>query len=214
MDTLPRSPIPDPPSPHCLRVGITGGIGSGKTTVCRIFELLGIPVYYADEWAKWLINNDDEVKKGIVEIFGPDAYTSEGEYNRAFVARIVFDNKETLAALNALVHPAVERHSRQWHERQSQTGVPYTLKEAALLIESGSARFLDCLIVVTAPEALRIRRVVQRDGIAEKQVRARMERQLPEADKVKLADYVIVNDGAQMLIPQVWQIHRALCRQI
>lgn len=210
MDTSPQSPLPNPQSHHCLRVGITGGIGSGKTTVCRMYEALGIPVYYADDWAKWLIANDAALKKGIVEIFGPQAYTPEGDYNRPFVAGVVFADKEKLAALNALVHPAVERHSRQWHEEQSASGGAYTLKEAALLIESGGHKFIDYLIVVTAPEALRVQRVVQRDGISEDQVRARMTNQLPEAEKVKLADFVIVNDGVQMLIPQVWRIHRTL----
>ena len=194
----------------CPRVGITGGIGSGKTTVCQIFESLGIPVYYADDWAKWLINNEGALKKGIVEIFGHEAYTPDGAYNRPFVAKVVFDNKQKLAALNALVHPAVERHSHSWHEEKAASGVPYTLKEAALIIESGSHQFLDFLIVVTAPEALRIQRVVQRDGATEEQVRARMANQLSEAEKVALADFVIVNDGTQALIPQVWRIHRAI----
>ncbi|HRI60596.1 MAG TPA: dephospho-CoA kinase [Saprospiraceae bacterium] len=211
----PQSPIPNPQSPiPTRRVGITGGIGSGKTTVCRIFEALGVPVYYADEWAKWLIANDEAIKKGIIEIFGQEAYTPEGEYNRPYITRIVFENKEKLAALNALVHPAVERHSRAWHVRQSETGAPYTLKEAALMIESGGHQFLDFLIVVTAPEPLRIQRVMQRDGISEAQVRARMMNQLPEAEKLKLADFIVSNDGVQMLIPQVWRIHRALCGQV
>lgn len=194
----------------CPRVGITGGIGSGKTTVCQIFEALGIPVYYADDWAKWLINNEETLKKGMVEIFGAEAYTPDGAYDRPFVAKVVFENKQKLAALNALVHPAVERHSRSWHEVQAASGVPYTLKEAALIIESGSHQFLDFLIVVTAPEALRIQRVVRRDGVKEEQVRARMANQMPEAEKVALADFVIVNDGTQALIPQVWRIHRAI----
>ncbi len=194
----------------CLRVGITGGIGSGKTTVCRIFESLGIPVYYADDWAKWLINNDEAVRKGILEIFGPEAYTQEGEYNRSFVAKIVFENKDKLAALNALVHPAVERHSRAWHEEKAAAGTPYTLKEAALMVESGSHKFLDFLIVVTAPEGLRVQRVVRRDGVSAEQARARMANQMPEIEKVKLADFVIENDGEHALIPQVWKIHREI----
>jgi len=194
----------------CPRIGITGGIGSGKTTVCQIFETLGIPVYYADDWAKWLISNEGDLKKGIVEIFGPEAYTPDGAYNRPFVAKVVFKNKQKLAALNALVHPAVEHHSRSWHEAQAVLGVPYTLKEAALIIESGSHQFLDFLIVVTAPEALRIQRVVQRDGVTEEQVLARMASQMSEVEKLALADFVIVNDGTQALIPQVWRIHRAI----
>ncbi len=189
-----------------LRVGITGGMGSGKTTVCRVFESLGIPVYDADYWAKWLIEHDETVKDGMVALFGPHAYNN-GVYDRAYIAGIVFRDAVKLAGLNALVHPAVERHSRDWHAQQT---APYTLKEAALMIESGSNRFLDRLIVVTAPVQVRIQRVIQRDGLPEAQVIARMERQLPEAEKITLADFVIVNDGQHALVPQVWRIHQAL----
>ena len=145
-----------------------------------------------------------------MDLFGPEAYTPDGEYNRPYVAKIVFAEASGLAGLNALVHPAVERHSRAWHEEQTALGYPYTLKEAALMIESGSHKWLDYLIVVTAPEALRIRRVMRRDGLTEAEVRARMASQMPESEKVKLADFVIFNDGMQMLIPQVWRIHRLL----
>ena len=193
-----------------LRVGITGGIGSGKTTVCRIFEALGVPVYDADYWAKWLIVHDPEVRTAIVGLFGAEAYLPDGAYNRPFVAAIVFENPEKLAALNAAVHPAVERHSRAWHEQQARAGYPYTLKEAALMVESGSHRFLDALIVVTAPEEIRIRRVMERDGISEATVRARLRNQMPEAEKEALADFLIVNDGKHLLIPQVWVVHRSL----
>ncbi|MBK7936378.1 MAG: dephospho-CoA kinase [Lewinellaceae bacterium] len=193
-----------------LRAGITGGIGSGKSLVSRMFMALGAPVYDADTWARWLIGNDLELKTGIVKIFGPAAYSPEGVYDRTYVARLAFADPEKLAALNALVHPAVEQHSRAWHEEQAARGCPYTLKEAALMVESGSHRFLDFLIVVTAPESLRIRRVMQRDGLTEEQVRARIAGQLPEPDKVKLADFIVVNDGVQMLIPQVWRLHRFL----
>jgi len=208
-DSLSEARIPPP----CPRVGITGGIGSGKSTVCRIFESLGIPVYDADAWAKWLIVHDESVKTGILDLFGPEAYLPDGAYNRAFVSRIVFEQKEKLAALNALVHPAVERHSRDWHEQQCRSGARYTLREAALMIESGSHQYLDFLIVVTAPEAMRVQRTMQRDGIPEAQVLARMRNQLPEEEKVKLADFVVVNDGGQLLVPQVWLIHQALLGQ-
>ncbi len=191
------------------RIGITGGIGSGKTTVCEIFAALGIPVYNADYWAKWLIQNDPDIRTGILRIFGPEAYTTpDGLYNRAFVARVVFSEKEKLTQLNALVHPAVEQHSRQWHDQQ--TTAPYTLKEAALMVESGSHRHLDGLIVVTAPVDLRVARVIARDGTDEAAVRARMAQQMPESDKIALAQWVINNDGTQPLVPQVWAIHRAI----
>jgi len=195
----------------CLRVGITGGIGSGKTTVCQIFESLGVPVYYADIGAKWLLNNDEEIIKGVKQIFGEPAYTAEGSYDRLYVASVAFTQPDKLAALNALVHPAVERHSRAWHDDWARTGDKrYTLKEAALMIESGGHLYLDQLIVVTAPEALRVQRVVQRDGLAEEQVYARIKSQLPEEEKVRLADFVIRNDGTQLLIQQVWAIHKKL----
>jgi dephospho-CoA kinase len=199
---------------QCLRVGITGGIGSGKSTVARMFAALGVPVYDADYWARWLIQHDASLRQKIVELLGPNAYDASGAYDRAYVAGIVFHDKEKLAGLNALVHPAVELHGRQWHEEQCHTGVPYTLKEAALLIESGSYRHLDALIVVTAPEPLRIRRVMQRDGVPAEAVQARIRNQMPEAEKAALADFVIVNDGAHLLAPQVWEVHRALWGRI
>ncbi len=194
----------------CLRVGITGGIGSGKTTVCRIFEVLGIPVYDADYWAKWLITNDLSLKAAIIDLFGPSAYAADGSYNRSFVADLVFKNPDQLANLNAAVHPAVEAHSQAWHVEQSAKNVSYTLKEAALLIESNGHKLLDYLIVVAAPEPLRIARVMQRDGIPESAVRARLKNQLPQENKIDLADFLIQNDEKHLLIPQVWAIHQQL----
>ena len=192
------------------RIGVTGGIGSGKTTVCHIFEALGVPVYYADARAKWLIAHDPALREAIVALLGPEAYLPDGTYNRAFVSERVFRDSASLAALNALVHPAVERDSQAWHDEQAAKGARYTLKEAALMVESGGHRFLDALIAVTAPEALRIQRVVQRDGLSEAAVRARMGSQLPESEKVALADYVVVNDGTRLLLPQVLAIHRKI----
>lgn len=195
-------------------VGITGGIGVGKSTVCRIFEALDIPVYDADYWAKWLISNDPLLKKQIIDLFGGEAYLPDGAYNKAFIASQVFSDKNKLAALNACVHPAVARHGTAWHQTQIERGCLYTLKEAALMIESGSYRQLDCLIVVTSPELLRIQRVIQRDGVDEKTVRARIENQMPEVEKIKFADFVIQNDGKHALIPQVWEIHQKIIQKI
>lgn len=193
------------------RAGITGGIGSGKSLVCRIFrEVLGIPVFNADVRAKELIASDPELRRGIVAIFGPEAYDMQGHYHRAHVASIAFSQPEKLAALNALVHPAVEKASMEWHQQQVQAGAAYTLKEAALMVESGSHKHLDFLIVVSAPENIRIERVMQRDGLSEEQVRARMRGQLPESEKLALADFVILNDGNHLLIPQIWKIHRQI----
>ncbi len=209
-------PVPEqqsPPTPKCLRVGVTGGIGSGKTTVCRIFQSMGIPVYDADTWAKWLIENDPEVKNGILDLFGPEAYNEAGSYQRAFIAGIVFQDPAKLAALNALVHPAVERHGKSWHEEWANKGAPYTVKEAALMIESGTYKHLDYLIVVTAPVEVRVERVLRRDQTTEEQVRARINQQITEADRIKFATFVIHNDGKRLLIPQVWQAHRLILKQ-
>ncbi len=194
-----------------LRVGITGGIGSGKTTVCKIFETLGIPVYYADERAKWLMANDSRLIASIRKLFGDEAYDAEGNLNRSHLANIVFNAPEQLAKLNALVHPAVARDAAAWN--QKQTDVPYTLREAALIYEVGIDQQLDFVIAVTAPLETRIRRVMERDQTAREAVEARMDKQMPEAEKVKRADFVIYNNGNRALIPQVMDIHRALLQR-
>ncbi len=191
-----------------LKVGITGGIGSGKTTVCKIFETLGIPVYYADDRAKWLMTHDSELVEAISNAFGREAYSPEGQLNRAYLAKVVFGDDEKLGQLNALVHPAVFRDGLQWHH--SQTDAPYTLREAALLFESGSYRAIDKMIVVAAPLPVRIKRVMERDQVTEAAVMARIEKQWPEEEKVKRADFVIFNSGERLLVPQVLEIHRSL----
>ncbi len=195
-----------------LKVGITGGIGSGKTTVCKIFESLGIPVYYADDRAKLLMVENQAVRSKIIALFGTEAYLPDGKLNRQFIASIVFQDKKKLEKLNAIVHPAVLQDGKQWHT--AQTGAPYSLKEAALLIESGSHKALDKLIVVTAPPELRIQRVMERDGVPREAVEARISKQLPEEEKLKLADFVIENDGTKMLTTQVLKIHRLLMGRI
>lgn len=193
---------------EALKVGITGGIGSGKTTVCRVFEQLGIPVYYADSRAKQLMVEDQSLKMGITELFGEKAYLPDGQLHRAHIAQQAFSQPSLLQQLNALVHPAVARDSERWHKKQKD--VPYTLKEAALLYESGSHKALDKIIAVTAPEALRIQRVVRRDDSNEAAVRARMDQQMPETEKAARADFVIYNDGKQLLLPQIQRIHQSL----
>lgn len=196
---------------NCLRVGITGGIGSGKSTVCRMFEHFGIPVYDADYWAKWLIVNDHSIKERIVMLLGDESYHKNGSYNRAYVAGIVFGDKEKLKGLNAIVHPAVEQHSLQWHDEKAKSGkYPYTLKEAALLIESGGYRHLDYLIVVVAPEADKIERVMQRDKATEAQVRSVIQNQLPDEERIKLAGFVIQNETLADTQTQVEKVHHEL----
>ncbi|MFM8361932.1 MAG: dephospho-CoA kinase [Haliscomenobacter sp.] len=191
-----------------LHVGITGGIGTGKTTACKLFETLGIPVYYADDRARWLMEHDEKLQQGIVGLFGAVAYTSEGLLNRPEIARQAFGNPALLQKLNELTHPAVAQDGLEW--QQACQGVPYTLKEAALLYESGSYRLLDKIIVVSAPLELRIARVMARDHCSREAVLERIARQMPQEEKEARADFILYNDGVQMLIPQVLRIHRIL----
>lgn len=195
-----------------LKIGITGGIGSGKSTVCRLFEVLGIPVYYADDRAKSIMVDKMEVVEQIIDLLGPAAYFPDGSLNRQFIAGIVFKDSEKLQKLNKIVHPAVRTDGIEWHH--SQTDVPYTLKEAALLIESGNYQSMDKIIVVSAPKEMRIQRVMTRDQVEKAAVLARMEKQLPEKEKIKKADFVITNDLTRPLIQQVWKIHQSLLASI
>lgn len=191
-----------------LKIGITGGIGSGKSTVCKIFKVLGIPVYYADDRAKSLMIEDPQLIKAIKALLGEEAYSADGQLNRAHVGNIVFKDKEQLEKLNAIVHPAVAKDGARWHLKQ--TNVPYTLKEAALLFEAGSYRQLDQLICVIAPQEVRIQRVMKRDQVERAAVLARMDKQWPQAKKARLSDFIIYNDGRMPLIPQVLRIHKKL----
>ncbi|MCS7019792.1 MAG: dephospho-CoA kinase [Cytophagales bacterium] len=194
-----------------LKVGVTGGIGSGKSTVCRIFMVLGIPVYDADSRAKWLQTHDPLLKSQIIQHFGAHAYLPDGSLNRTYLAEQVFSHAERLQLLNSLVHPRVAEDSAQWLALQQAAGKPYAIKEAALMIESGSYKQLDLLIVVTAPEEVRIQRILQRDPQrSREQITAIISKQMPENEKIKFADFVICNDGNQMLIPQVMNVHQQL----
>lgn len=192
-----------------LRVGITGGIGSGKSTVARVFEVLGIPVYNADTAARQLMNEDDTLRQAIRQHFGEDSY-KDGILNRSYLAARVFDNPEKLALLNSLTHPATIRHAEEWMQRQQ---APYTLKEAALIFESGSSAQLDFVIGVYAPQALRIVRVTGRDQISREEVLKRMQRQIDETIKMKLCDAVIINDDQHPVIPQVLTLHQQLLQR-
>jgi dephospho-CoA kinase len=193
-----------------LKIGITGGIGSGKTTICRIFESFNVPIYYADDRAKWLMVNNEILINGIQQLFGNEAYFDDGTLNRNHISTIAFKNSSKLLELNALVHPFVIKDSEIWYN--SLKNIPYAIKEAALLIESGGYKQLDQLIVVTAPLEERIRRVMLRDNAERQAVEARIAKQMPEAEKVALANFIIENDGSKLLIPQVLAIHHALLK--
>ncbi len=187
-----------------IKVGITGAMGSGKSTVCRIFATLHVPVYDADERARWLMEHDEALKTRLQETFGAGIY-QEGKLLRKKLAALVFDNDERLQELNALVHPRVREDALQWMNKRKN--YPYVIREAALLFESGSDRDLDRIITVTAPLELRLERIKARDGTPREDALKRMARQWPESEKVKRSQYVIVNDGRQLLVPQVMHIH-------
>lgn len=182
-----------------LKIGLTGGIGSGKSTVARMFQALGVTVYYADKVAKELYDTDPVIRSGVIEIFGEYAYI-DGLFNKPWVALQVFKDDIKLEKLNHLVHPATIRHAMTWFNQQ--TG-DYAIKEAALIFESGAQDELDLIIGVSAPESLRIKRVMERDGSTEAEVRARIQRQMDEQEKMRLCDIIIINDDHHLLIPQV-----------
>lgn len=190
-----------------FRVGLTGGIGSGKTLVCSIFEKLGVPVYNADTEARVLMNTDAGLKYGIVKMFGDQAYSKDG-LDRVFLAGSVFGDHEKLSGLNGLVHPAVRKDFNRW--AALQTGSPYVVEETAILFESGADTEMDLAVLVYAPEELRIRRVMERDQTDREDVLKRMGHQMREEEKMKMAGNIINNDGTQMLLPQVIELHNKI----
>jgi dephospho-CoA kinase len=198
------------PTHPILRVGLTGGIGSGKSTVAQIFEVLGIPVSFADEEAKRLMNEDPDLRRQIIAHFGPVAYTAEtGVLNRPWMAAQVFSDPARLETLNSLVHPATIRNGGQW--MQSMAGhAPYAIREAALIFETSAAGHLDFIIGVYAPLSLRIQRTMQRDHLTREKVLQRTRYQIAEEIKMRLCDAVIHNDGQQAILPQVLALHQRL----
>jgi len=189
-----------------LRIGITGGIGSGKSIVARVFNNLGIPVYNADTAAKRLMETDLDLQTAIRRHFGDKAFV-QGKLDRSYLASIVFKDKTKLDTLNALVHPVTIRDAELWMQQQD---CPYALKEAALIFESGSQSSLDFVIGVSAPQALRIHRVMQRDGLSREEVLKRIDKQLEQSLVMRLCDYVIVNNDQQLVVPQVLELHTEL----
>lgn len=191
-----------------LLVGVTGGIGSGKSIVCRIFSILGVPIYTADDRAKWLMNHDSLLKERIIATFGPESYQANGDLNRGYLAETVFSNPEKVATLNALVHPAVRKDFTQWVSQQT---APYLIKEAALLFETGAAKELDFVINVSSPLRVRMARVLLRDPQrTEDQVNQIINQQLPDEEKNELADFSVKNTDNKLLLPQVIALHEQL----
>ncbi|MBK9735888.1 MAG: dephospho-CoA kinase [Saprospiraceae bacterium] len=194
------------------KIGITGGIGSGKTTVCKIFETLDVPVYYADIEAKKIMSSNASVKKQIKDLLGDEAYFNNGRPDRTFISSRIFSDKALLEGINKIVHPAVQIETARWIENLNGRH-PYVLCEAALLVENGSYRNMDGLIVVTCPENIRIHRVMGRDKLSFTDVVKKVKNQLPEETKIKVADFIIKNDGTLPLINQVWEIHKKILKK-
>jgi dephospho-CoA kinase len=186
-----------------LRIGLTGGIGSGKSVVAKLFETLGIPVYYADDAAKKLMNTNAVLKTAIIRNFGEKSYVND-QLDKKYLATIVFNDKEKLDILNSLTHPATIRDAEEWMKQQT---TPYIIKEAALIFESGANKKLDHVIGVYAPLPLRIKRVMARDNSTEEEIMKRISRQMNEEEKMNRCDFVIINNEEELVIPQVLELH-------
>ncbi|RYZ54852.1 MAG: dephospho-CoA kinase [Sphingobacteriales bacterium] len=192
-----------------LKAGITGGIGSGKSTICQVFETLGISVFYADRAAKFLMEKDPEITARISELFGEDVYT-DGELQRERIATLVFREPMLLDRLNNIIHPAVLKFGREWMESRKE---PYVLKEAAIFFETGSYKEMDVMIGVYAPEKLRILRAAKRDNVSQDKITNRISFQMNDDEKMSRCDYVIVNDDTEPVLPQVLKIHEELLKR-
>lgn len=188
-----------------LKIGITGGIGSGKSTVCQVFKILGVPVFEADMAAKTLINSDPVIRNGLVQLFGKHIYGNDGRIDRKMLASLIFTDESLLQQVNNLVHPAVRNEFTNWTKRQDSE---YIIHEAAILFESGFYKMMDYTILVSAPEEIRIERVSKRDGITAEMIGERMAKQWPDAEKRKLASLEIVNDNKKLIIPQILEIDK------
>lgn len=191
-------------------VGLTGGIGSGKTYVSSLFKELGVPVYISDFEAKKLMHSKPEVKKAIIKLFGEQAYI-EGALNRKYIASQVFVNKEKLNQLNAIVHPAVAKHFKEWYASQNAV---FVIKEVAILFETNGHKHCDAVILVTAPKTTRIERVVERDALSVQEVESRMKNQWEDEDKIPLSDYVISNINKDDTKKMVKDIYQLLCNSL
>ena len=188
-----------------VRIGITGNIGSGKTTVCKLFEKKGIPVYYADQRAKELMTSSEELRQKIIDAFGKSIYT-KGGLDRAKLGTIVFNDKMALQQLNELVHPVVFQDVKAWFSEKEQAGIPIAIEEAALTFEAAHQKYFDLMICIVAPEHLLVKRVTQRDEITESDVLKRLSIQMPQREKALRSDIIILNDQKGSLIFQVENI--------
>ena len=196
-----------------LTIGITGGIGVGKTIVCRMFQLLGIPVYDSDARAKWVMHHNEALKQELTDAFGPETYNEQGQLDRVYLAKLAFNNPERLSQLNALVHPHVGIDFKQWAEQNA--AAPYLIKEAAIMYESEVWRQMDKVVTVYAPLEVRIKRLLQRDPHrTEADIKGIVAKQLSEEEKMARADYVIYNNDQQLIIPQVLALHQEFLKSL
>jgi dephospho-CoA kinase len=202
-------PIFDVELLHMLKIGLTGGLGSGKSTVAALFELLAIPVYYADSRAKELMENDAEIISEIKQLFGEESYV-HGKLNRNHVAALLFKDPKLTNKINALVHPKTIADANSWLESKKAKGHPFAIKEAALIFESNAQQYLDYVIGVSCPLDLRIQRALKRDNVDQQQIADRISRQMDEDEKMNRCDFILKNDEQELLIPQVVQLHDQL----
>ena len=190
-----------------LKIGVTGGIGSGKSIVCRCFQLLGVPVYDSDGRAKWVMNHDPELREGLIATFGAETFDTQGQLNRGYLAQKAFHDQAALAKLNALVHPQVRKDFQRWLE--SHAAAPYILKEAALMFESNAYTQVDHVLTVSAPVSLRKSRTLSRDTHRTAQdIDAIMHKQLSEEERIQRSRFVLYNDDRQLVLPQVVRLHQ------
>lgn len=190
-----------------IRVGITGGIGSGKSLVCKVLSIIGIPVYHADDEARNLMETDPDIRRELIRLCGPDIF-SGNLLNRPLMSHLIFDNNALLQAVNGVVHPAVARDFEGWCDRQTTS--PYLVQESALLFESGAWERFDVVVLVTAPEALRIERVLKRPGMTVEKIRAIVKNQLAEEEKIVRSHVVFHNDGNDLILPGIVALHTTL----
>lgn len=188
------------------KIGITGGIGSGKTIICQVFRLLGVPVFHADDIARDIQQNDSNIRKALIDLLGENIYSPSGILNRPAMAHMIFNDKVLMEEVSQIIHPAVREKFRDWLvEHQSEE---YILYEAAILFESGYFKELDLNILIVANEDLRIKRVMQRDNISEQAVRERIRNQMPDEEKTALADYILENNEKKLLIPRIIELDK------
>jgi dephospho-CoA kinase len=188
-----------------IKIGITGGIGSGKTLICEVFKILGSPIYYADDEAHYITDHDPEIRKSIISLTGEHIYAGN-ELKRQLLAEYIFNDKSLLKQVNRIIHPKVADHFNNWciHHKHH----PYIIQESAILLESDAVKYFDKIVTVSAPEPVRIKRVLSRKNMTPEKIKAILRNQWDEKEKIKRSDYIIINDNKQLVLPQVLHLHQ------